>query len=76
MTKKPTTSGVRTEHDLRQALQACESRRTQLERILEEAHRYAYGQREKSDLQKLKTALAAAGYPAPKRPGADDTGEE
>jgi hypothetical protein len=77
MTKNASTpSGVRTEHDLREALHTCEGRRIQLERILSEAHRYAYGAREKSDLQKLKTALSAAGYPPPKRAADNDEGDE
>jgi hypothetical protein len=57
----PSRSGVHTEHDLRQRLRSCEARRTQLERVVDEARRYAQGPREKADLQRLKAALAAAG---------------
>jgi hypothetical protein len=59
-------SGGHTEHDLRQRLRSCEARRTQLERVVDEARRYTQGAREKGDLQRLKAALAAAGHLPPK----------
>ena len=48
-------SGVRTEHDLRQLLRECEARRIQLERIVQEAHRYVHGTRDNDALCASKT---------------------
>lgn len=64
-------SGVHTEHDLRLRLRSCEARRAQLERAVDEAYRFAHGPREKSDLQRLKAALAAVSQLAPRKPAAD-----
>ena len=60
-------SGVRTEHDLRQLLRECEARRIQLERIVQEAHRYVHGTRDNDALKLLKVSLSAGGYLPPKK---------
>jgi hypothetical protein len=56
-------SGVRTEHDLRAQLRDCLEKCERLERGLREAHRYAYGHPDKSDLMRLRQVLAATGFP-------------
>ena len=57
------SSGVRTEHDLRRALETSERRRLQLERIVAEARWYLESRRAKDDLARLRRAIEAAGPP-------------
>jgi hypothetical protein len=70
---RASTSGVRTEHELRVLLRHALERNTTYERALREAAAYAYGRRDIADLRKLRAVLSAAGFPDPnaKRRGAD-----
>jgi hypothetical protein len=75
---RASTSGVRTEHDLRMQLRQALERNATLERAMREAIAYAYGPRELSDLRKLRAVLSAAGFrdPNAKRGGEPDNAKE
>jgi hypothetical protein len=72
--RRPVTSGVRTEHELRLLLRRALERNTALERAVREATSYAYGSRDPADLRKLRAVLSSTGFhdPNPKRPARDD----
>ncbi len=73
--RRSSTSGVRTEHDLRMQLRSALERNTVFERALRESAAYAYGPRDIADLRKLRAVLSAAGFPDPntrRQPTGDD----
>lgn len=72
--RRPSASGVRTEHELRVLLRRALERNTALERAAREATSYAYGPRDLADLRKLRSALSFTGFhdPNPKRPAGDE----
>jgi hypothetical protein len=75
---RASTSGVRTEHDLRVQLRQALERNATLERAMRESIAYAYGRRELSDLRKLRAVLSAAGFRDPNstRGGEPDNAKE
>lgn len=68
-----TTSGVRTEHQLRMQLRDALERNTTFERALRESAAFAYGRRELADLRRLRAVLSAAGFPDPATTHARET---
>jgi hypothetical protein len=62
---RASTSGVRTEYDLRMQLRQALERNAALERAMRESVAYAYGPREMADLRKLRAVLSAAGFRDP-----------
>jgi hypothetical protein len=69
-------SGVRTEHQLRVQLRDALERNTTFERALREAASFAYGDRDLTDLRRLKAALSSAGFPDPNLRRSHPTGDD
>jgi hypothetical protein len=60
-------SGVRTEHELRMQLRDALKRNVRFERALQESAAFAYGHRDVAALRRLRSVLAAVGFPDPAR---------